>query len=161
MVVVAGLVGALYAGGAILLDAPSRFTDPETFGDPWTLQSLTNAFESRGITVELQPPTFHEEYYPFPPERAPGLPGLGGPALLAAGSINGYSGGLLLYANPAERLRSWHDTEDGIAWTAHYARIPESHAFGLANSVVFVNTIPESGRDFDAILQAVKELRGD
>jgi len=153
MAVVAVLVAGVYFG----LPKSSRHQQPDidTFGDPWTLSKVVADLRQAGVEVQLEPARTLKE------SRSGWC--LRSPAFGASGSIGGYPGYILIYPNTARRLALWPEYGGPEVFPAGgCARIPEQHAWGAGNAVVFVDTWSAGyAQKFEDVRGAVLALRGE
>ena len=132
------MTAAVYFCVPLLAPGPPSAVDADTFGRPWTLESLTAALRASGVAVDLTHVEGKNEI----------LKGLPGNAIVAIGTIGGYRGSITVHQSIAQRQQIWVTEHPGQADVRPrgYGTIPEVQSWSVGNAVVTISTlIPPQG----------------
>lgn len=154
MTLVAVFAAAVYF--VVPLAAPSPPDSPSpgesaTFGEPWTIDSLTAAFRESGLAVEartVMTTNDLDQYWP-------------GSGLAIPGTFGGHSGVIVVYSSEVERGIFWRGqpNDDRVRSEVAFG-IPELTAVGLDNAVIVFDTNQEpSTQGSPDLVSVVRALR--
>lgn len=146
MVLVAMVVLGLYAALPRYAPGAPSSTEADSFGEPWTINSLNAAFQANGVTFQIT------DVYGTVDDV---VPGVRQPLLVAEGTIEMVPARLLIYRTTAARDRIWEDDPTSPYVSVRDAvSIPEIYDVGAGNAVVVM-----LGAGNDAVRNEMLALR--
>jgi hypothetical protein len=128
ILITVAVVGLGYGLLPVVSDEP-RF-DVETFGQPWTFESLMAELDQAGLHLQLEP--FIKDERAFDEGYRHDIPAVQHQMVLADGE-NGVT--VLVYESVEDRQMWWTDDGDGLSWDGSGVTI-EVHEFIEENVVV-------------------------